>query len=101
LELDARRKPAARDALALLSQTASVSYRRVLQPAELAQALAQGDLPEAITPHIATLLDDAPLALILAAVEQVAHTTHTPPKTLWKHLVQWAHAVQSPNPAWA
>ena len=42
-----------------------------------------------------------PLALILAAVEQVAHTSHTPPKTLWKHLVQWAHAVQSPTPAWA
>jgi len=101
LELDARRKPAPRDALALLSQTASVSYRRVLQPAELAHALAQGDLPEAITPHIATLLDEAPLALILAAVEQVAHATHTPPKTLWKHLVQWAHAVQSPTPAWA
>lgn len=87
--------------LALLSQTASVSYRRVLQPAELTQALVQGDLPEAITPHIATLLDKAPLALILAAVEQAALTTRTPPKTLWKHLVQWAHALQSPTPAWA
>ena len=73
----------------------------MLQPAELALALAQGDLPEAITPHIATLLDEAPLALILAAVEQAARTTHTPPKTLWKHLVRWAHAVQSPTPAWA
>ena len=101
LELNAHRKPAPLDALALLSQTASVSYRRVLQPAELARALAQGDLPEAITPHIATLLDEAPLTLILAAVEQVAHTTRTPPKTLWKHLVQWAHALQSPTTAWA
>ena len=101
LELDARPKPAPRDALALLSQTASVSYRRVMQPAKLAQALAQGDLPEAIAPHIATLLDEAPLALILAAVEQAARATHTPPKTLWKHLVQWAHALQSPTPAWA
>ena len=66
LELDAHRKPAPLDALALLSQTASVSYRRVLQPAELAQALAQGDLPEAITPHIVTLLDEAPLASALS-----------------------------------
>lgn len=101
LELDARRKPAPQDALALLSQTASVSYRRVLQPAELAQALAQGDLPKALAPHIATLLDEAPLPLILAAVEQAAQTTHTPPKTLWKHLVRWAHTLQSPTPAWA
>jgi len=101
LELNAHRKPAPLDALALLSQTASVSYRRVLQPAELARALAQGDLPEAITPHIATLLDEAPLALVLAAVEQAARATRTPPKTLWKHLVQWAHALQSPTTAWA
>jgi transcriptional regulator with XRE-family HTH domain len=101
LELNAHRKPAPLDALALLSQTASVSYKRVLQPAELARALAQGDLPEAITPHIATVLDEAPLALILAAVEQAARATRTPPKTLWKHLVQWAHALQSPTPAWA
>ena len=101
LELNAHRKPAPLDALALLSQTASVSYKRVLQPAELARALAQGDLPEAITPHIATLLDEAPLALVLAAVEQAARATRTPPKTLWKHLVQWAHALQSPTPAWA
>ncbi len=101
LELDARRKPAPLDALALLSQTASVSYRRVLLPAELAQALTQGDLPEAIAPHVATLLDEAPLPLILAAVEQVAQTTHTAPKTLWKHLVQWARTLQSPTPAWA
>lgn len=101
LELDARAKPAPADALGLLSQTASVSYRRVLHPAELAQALAQGVLPEAIVPHIATLLDEAPLPLILAAVEQAAHQTHTPPKTLWKHLVQWAHTLQSPAPAWS
>ena len=127
LELNAHRKPAPLDALALLSQTASVSYKRVLQPAELARALAQGDLrdglgqvalrvlqpaelaralaqgdlPEAITPHIATVLDEAPLALILAAVEQAARATRTPPKTLWKHLVQWAHALQSPTTAWA
>ena len=87
--------------MALLSQTASVSYRHALQPTELAQALALGELPEAIAPHIATLLDEAPLPLILAAVEQVAQTTHTPPKTLWKHLLQWAQALQSPTPAWA
>ena len=101
IELDAKAKPAPRNALALLSQTASVSYRQVLSPAELADALVDGTLPEAIAPHVATLLDEAPLSLILATVEQVARKTHTPPKTLWKHLVQWAQALQSPRAVWA
>ena len=89
------------NALALLSQTASVSYRHALAPAALSQAMVSGSLPEAITPQVATLLDEAPLPLILAAVEQVAQQTHTPPKTLWKHLAQWAQALQSPRAAWA
>lgn len=88
-------------ALALLSQTASVSYRHALAPAALSQAMVSGSLPEAITPQVATLLDEAPLPLILAAVEQVAQQTHTSPKTLWKHLAQWAQALQSPRAAWA
>ena len=87
-------------ALALLAQTASVSYRHALAPAALSQAIVSGSLPEAITPQVATLLDEAPLPLILAAVEQVAKQTHTPPKTLWKHLTQWAQALQSPRAAW-
>jgi transcriptional regulator with XRE-family HTH domain len=101
IELDAKAKPAKRNALALLSQTASVSYRQALQPSDLAAALVDGTLPEAITPHVATLLDEAPLPLILATVEQVARKTHTPPKTLWKHLVQWAQALQSRRAVWA
>jgi transcriptional regulator with XRE-family HTH domain len=57
IEINAQERPAKANALALLSQTASVSYKRSLKPAELSQALAQGTLPEAIAPHIASLLD--------------------------------------------
>jgi transcriptional regulator with XRE-family HTH domain len=102
IELDAKTtQPKSHHALALLSQTASVSYRQALKPAELSQALVEGTLPAAITPHIATLLDEAPLPLILRAVEQVARQTDTPPKMLWKHLVQWAQVLQSPRAVWA
>ncbi|OJX30604.1 MAG: hypothetical protein BGO74_03550 [Burkholderiales bacterium 68-12] len=101
IELCTQARPLKGNALALLSQTASVSYRRALAPAELADALVRGEVPEAIAPHVATVLDEAPLPLILAAVEQVAHSTHTPPKTLWKHLLRWAQALHSPRPVWA
>lgn len=101
IDISAQTRPSKANALALLSQTVSVSYRHALTPAELTKALVQGTWPEAITPHLATLLDEAPLPLILGAVEQVARKTHTPPKTLWKHLVQWAQALQSPRAVWA
>ncbi|MBX3611109.1 MAG: helix-turn-helix domain-containing protein [Hydrogenophaga sp.] len=94
------RAPQAR-ALALLSQTASVSYRNALSPGALAVALVAGDLPPSLVPQVATLLDEAPLPLIVAGVVEVAERTHTPPKVLWKHLAQWAQTLQSPRAAWA
>lgn len=39
--------------------------------------------------------DEAPLPLIVAGLAEVANRTHTPPKTLWKHLTAWAQAPQS------
>lgn len=101
IELGAEPRPPRANALTLLSQTASVSYKSALEPATLAKALIEGELPRHITPHVATLLDEAPLPLILAAVEQVAKRSNTPPKTLWKHLVNWAHELHSPRAVWA
>jgi transcriptional regulator with XRE-family HTH domain len=88
-------------ALKLLSQTASVSYKNDLAPSALAAALVDGQLPAAITPQVATLLDEAPLPLIVATVEEVAASSHRPAKILWKHLIQWAHELHSPRAEWA
>ncbi|PZO15475.1 MAG: transcriptional regulator [Burkholderiales bacterium] len=101
IELGAEERRPRTNALALLSQTASVSYKSELEPAALAKAMVGGELPRNITPHIATLLDEAPLQLILSAVEQVAKRSNTPPKILWKHLVNWAHELHSPRAVWA
>ena len=101
LSLDAEERPHRNNALALASRTASVSYKEVLAPEALAAALVAGQLPAHITPQVATLLDEAPLFLIVGAVEEVARHTHCPAKTLWKHLLQWAHDLQSPRSAWA
>jgi hypothetical protein len=47
------------------------------------------------------MLDEAPLSLILAAVEEVASSSSKPPKLLWKHLLHWAHDLQSPRAVWS
>lgn len=101
LDLAAQPQAPQTHALALLSQTASVSYRQALQPGALADALVAGTLPPALVPQVATLLDEAPLPLIVAGVAEVAESTHTHPKMLWKHLTAWAQALQSPRAAWA
>lgn len=101
LDLQAGPHSAGAWALKAVSQTASVSYKTVLDPDLLAAALVNGELPEYFTPHVATLLDEAPLPLIVAAVEEVAIQFDLAPKLLWKHLMTWAHALQSPRQVWA
>jgi transcriptional regulator with XRE-family HTH domain len=101
LTLDAAELPQRQNALVLASRTASVSYKELLTPEALTAALVDGHLPAHITPQVATMLDEAPLPLIVSAVEEVARHTHCPAKTLWKHLVRWAHELQSPRAVWA
>lgn len=101
INLDAGVRKGSKNALQSVSRSASVSYKTMLDPADLAAAMVNGALPERITPHIATMLDEAPLSLILAAVEEVASSSSKPPKLLWKHLLHWAHDLQSPRAVWS
>jgi len=101
MDLTAQARKPQPQALALLSQTASVSYKTALLPDALAQALVSGDLPDALVAQVSTLIDEAPLPLIVAGIEEVAQRTHTTPKALWKNLTTWAQALQSPRAAWA
>ena len=101
LTLDTHAQPNVEHGLRMASRTASVGYRRVLTPSELSQALACGDLPADIMPHVATLLDEAPLPIIVSAVAQAAQQEHIPPKAIWRHVIRWAYALGSPRKVWA
>ena len=101
LDLSANERPPRHNALKLVSQTASVSYKQVLRPQAFAAALVAGTLPAQLKPQVATLLDEAPLPIIVGAVEEVASNSACSAKMLWKHLLQWAHQLQSPRQVWA
>ena len=92
--------PPAYNALALACRSASVSYREALAPDALVQALVSGVLPEAITPQVATLLDEGSLVLLLGAVSTIAREHGVPPEVLWARLRQWAQALPSPRALW-
>lgn len=101
INLDADTRKGRQGALQLVSQSASVSYKILLNPAALAAAMVDGALPKEITPHVSTLLDEAPLSLIVATVEEVASASNISPKLLWKHVFNWAKDLHSPRGVWA
>jgi transcriptional regulator with XRE-family HTH domain len=88
------------DALEVVSQTASVSYKNKLTSSDLAKSLVSGEISETIFPYMATLLDEAPLPMIVSAVEQAAKASKTPPKIIWKNIDRWTKEMHSPRMAW-
>lgn len=100
-QLDTRARTAPEHGLRMASRTASVSYRRRLDAAQLARALATGDLPGDFIAHVSTFIDEAPLPLVVCAVEEAARIRGVPPKRIWQHLTRWAHEFRSPRPAWS
>jgi transcriptional regulator with XRE-family HTH domain len=101
LTLSAATKPETKSGLRMASRTASVSYKNLLSASDLSRAMADGTLTVAIVPHIATLLDEAPLSIIVSAVEEASAQQHVAPKKIWRNLIHWAHALQSTRKVWA
>ena len=89
-----------RSALEVACQRASVSYKNKLMSTDLASALVSGKIATADFPYIATLLDEAPLPIIVSAVEEAAIASHTRPKAIWKNIDRWTDEMHSPRPAW-
>lgn len=100
LDLDARRSRHPARGLLMASRTASVSYRYALDARSLAHALASGRIRPGMEPHLAVLLDEAPLQIVVMAVEEAARRERVPPKRIWRNLARWAVELRSPRRVW-
>ena len=78
--------------------TASTSYRTVLPPQVLAHAVRTGQIPAEYRAHMATLLDEAPITLIVSAVEESFRAAV--PKGTWRHFATWARDFKSTRQVW-
>ncbi len=87
-------------ALATAAQIASVSYASQMPAAALASALASGHIPDTFAAHMASFVDEAPLPVVVAAVEAAALVAKLPTAKVWKHVGEWARTLQSPRKAW-
>lgn len=92
-----RKKP---HALLMASRSASVSYRESMSAKELASALASGSIPPSRISHMATLIDELPISMLVRAVEEASTLAKVAPKKIWSHIQQWAHEFHSPRSVW-
>ena len=66
--------------LRMAARNANVSYARELRPDVLARMLVSGDVPAPYAPHLTHLLDEAPLPMVVMAVEEAAAEARVPPR---------------------
>lgn len=82
-------------ALWMAAKGANVSYTGELTPDELERALATGEVPSEYRPHVAQLLDEAPLQLVAKVVAEVAANQHRNPAEIWKNLRRLAQSLMA------
>jgi len=79
-----------RSPLELAAQTASTSYARPLPPEVLRDALLTGQMPDEFAPHIGTLLEEAPISLLVKVVEQLNAENEQPWERVWAVMEEFA-----------
>ena len=78
----------------MAAKTASVSYEPEVPPDTLAQALASGQVPAGFAAHLTHLLDEAPVPLVVMAVEETAAKEKVRPKTVWLNVAKLARTLE-------
>lgn len=79
----------------MAAQTSSVSYRGLLTPELLLEILTTGEVPRAFASHVLHLLEEAPIQIVVLAVEQAAQQSGMPIATIWRNVARIADEMQS------
>jgi hypothetical protein len=96
-----RRRPSRTGgALAIASRTASTSFRELLPPELLVQALTTGAAASEYVPHIRALLDEAPLGLLADVAYELHDRGGAPPSQTWQTMRQMALSLGCLRAVW-
>lgn len=79
----------------MAAKNASVSYARELEPDTLGRMLATGDVPESYTPHLAHLLDESPVSMVVMAIEEAASAAAVPTRQVWRNVAKLARSLSA------
>lgn len=87
-------------ALKMAAQTASTSYRKILPPEVLKDILKTGNVPDDYKAHVMTLLDEAPVPLVLRAIEEAANEIDMPIKKILNNVSDLAKSLHTHRLIW-
>lgn len=99
IDISAQPKPPRANGLFMAAVTSGVSLRESIDQDVLAKALGSGVIPAGYQAQIGALLGEAPLEILVKAVEEAAQRENVPPKKIWGHVYQWAKELQVVRPA--
>jgi hypothetical protein len=77
----------------MAAKNASVSHLREVPPDTLGRALVSGSVPKGYAAHLTHLLDEAPVSLVVLAVEEAAANEGVAPKVVWRNVAKLARAL--------
>jgi transcriptional regulator with XRE-family HTH domain len=77
----------------MAAKNASVSYVQEVPPSTLGRALVSGHVPEGYAAHLTHLLDEAPVPLVVMAVEEAAANEGIALKVVWRNVAKLARSL--------
>ena len=89
-----------RSALDTAARIASVPYATELPASDLAEALREGTVPPGYIPHLRTLLQEAPVAVLADVVDDVERLHGVPKAETWKRLRRLAGVLKCDRRLW-
>lgn len=87
-------------ALQSAAQTASVSYREILSAEVLLQVFLDRSIPKNFKPHVFTLLEEAPISLLGALVEELHAEHHLDRADTWQQMREFALQMKTLRQFW-
>ena len=97
--LEARKR---KRGLWMAAKTSSVSYRVEMTSDELQCALATGQVPEGRISHVLHFLDEAPVQIVVMAIEETAENVAVEPSEIWSNVAKLAsHLGAARSALWA
>jgi transcriptional regulator with XRE-family HTH domain len=94
------RKPKDRSALQAAARVASVPYTSELPPAVLEDCVQSGSVPPGYIPHLRTLLQEAPVAILADIADELEAKRKVPKQDTWKHMRLLARVLQCDRRLW-
>ncbi len=91
---------ASASALAKAARSASVSYKKALEPETLRSVLLHGATPMEFQPHVRAVLEEAPISMLAAVVDQLHHENQIERSALWTQMRTLARGLQSYREVW-